>query len=131
VDQTDAEKRADLFRVHLLRRRGLMTEVAPKRTPNLVRSMPRVSTIKSADPEQQLQNFILRRRLRLILLHFKQVCFEQVLVIILTDIDLRRPICDRQAGDIPTAYSIRTSAQETIVAILPRFFHLFKLITRY
>jgi hypothetical protein len=29
VDQTDAEKRADLFRVHLLRRRGLMTEVAP------------------------------------------------------------------------------------------------------
>jgi hypothetical protein len=25
VDQTDAEKRADLFRVHLLRRRGLMT----------------------------------------------------------------------------------------------------------
>ena len=35
-----------------------MTEVAPKRTPNLVRSMPRVTTIKSADPEQQLQNFI-------------------------------------------------------------------------
>jgi hypothetical protein len=29
VDQTDAEKRADLFRVHLLRRRGLMTQVAP------------------------------------------------------------------------------------------------------
>jgi hypothetical protein len=25
---------------------------------NLVRSMPRVTTIKSADPEQQLQNFI-------------------------------------------------------------------------
>jgi hypothetical protein len=32
VDQTDAEKRADLFRVHLLRRRGLMTQIAPKRT---------------------------------------------------------------------------------------------------
>jgi hypothetical protein len=32
VDQTDAEKRADLFRVHLLRRRGLVTQVAPKRT---------------------------------------------------------------------------------------------------
>ncbi len=32
MDQTDTEKRADLFRVHLLRRRGLMTEVAPKRT---------------------------------------------------------------------------------------------------
>jgi hypothetical protein len=27
VDQTDAEKRADLFRVHLLRRRGLMTQI--------------------------------------------------------------------------------------------------------
>jgi hypothetical protein len=29
VDQTDAEKRADLFRMHLLRRRGLMTRIAP------------------------------------------------------------------------------------------------------
>ena len=29
VDQTDAEKRADLFRVHLLRRRGLMTQTGP------------------------------------------------------------------------------------------------------
>jgi hypothetical protein len=29
VDQTDAEKRADLFRVHLLRRRGLISQVAP------------------------------------------------------------------------------------------------------
>jgi hypothetical protein len=28
VDQTDAKKRADLFRVHLLCRRGLMTQVA-------------------------------------------------------------------------------------------------------
>jgi hypothetical protein len=27
--QTGTEKRADLFRVHLLRRRSLMTEVAP------------------------------------------------------------------------------------------------------
>src|SRR5262249_46920516 len=32
VDQTDAEKRTDLFRMHLLRRRGLMTQVAPKRS---------------------------------------------------------------------------------------------------
>jgi hypothetical protein len=30
--QTGTEKRADLFRVHLLRRRSLMTEVAAKRT---------------------------------------------------------------------------------------------------
>jgi hypothetical protein len=35
-----------------------MTDVAPKRTPNLVRSMPGVTTVKSADPEQQLRNFI-------------------------------------------------------------------------
>src|SRR4029077_8912709 len=66
-----------------------------------------------------------------ILLHFRQVSFEQVLVIILADINLRRPICDRQAVGLATAYSIRKSAQETIEAILRRVFHLSKLIPCY
>src|SRR5438876_3865857 len=66
--------------------------------------------------------------LNVILLHFRQVSFEEIPAIILTDINLRRPICDRQAVDLPTAHSVRKSAQETIEAILCRFFHLSKLI---
>src|SRR6266513_3694301 len=66
--------------------------------------------------------------LNIVLLHFRQVCFEQVLVIILTDINFRRPICDCQAVGLATAYSVRKSAQETIEAILRRLFHFSKLI---
>jgi hypothetical protein len=47
VDQTDAEKRADLFRVHLLRRRGLMTQVAPKQTLRPAPELQRAQLIGS------------------------------------------------------------------------------------
>src|SRR5215470_4260755 len=66
-----------------------------------------------------------------ILLHFRQIGLEKVPVIVLTDINLRRPICDRQAVDLPTADSVRKSAQETIEAILRRLFHLSKRIPCY
>src|ERR1700680_3010388 len=66
-----------------------------------------------------------------ILLHFRQVSFKEIPAIILTDINPRRPICDRQAVGLPTAYSARKSAQETIEAILRCFFHLSKLIPCY
>src|SRR6185503_13596118 len=60
-----------------------------------------------------------------ILLHFRQVSFENIPVIILTDINLRRPICDRQTGNLATAHSVGKAAQEeSIEAILWRFFHL-------
>src|SRR6266581_7539965 len=63
-----------------------------------------------------------------ILLHFRQVSFKEIPAIILTDINLWRPICDCQAVGLPTAYSVRKSAQETVEAILRRVFHLSKLI---
>src|SRR6266576_1837082 len=66
-----------------------------------------------------------------ILLHFRQVSFEEIPAIILADINLRRPICDRQAVDLATAHSVRKSTQETIESILRRFFHLSKLIPCY
>src|SRR6266496_513376 len=67
-----------------------------------------------------------------ILLHFRQVSFEQIPAIILTDVNLRRPICDRKAVDLATAHSIRKAAQEErIEAILCRLFHLSKRIQCY
>jgi len=66
-----------------------------------------------------------------ILLHLRQVSFEEIPAIIFTDINLRRPICDCQAVGLATAYSIRKSAYETIKAILRRFFHISKLIPCY
>jgi len=67
-----------------------------------------------------------------ILLHFRQVSFEQIPAIIFADINLRRPICDCQAVDLATAHSIRKAAQEErIEAILCRLFHLSKRIPCY
>jgi hypothetical protein len=67
-----------------------------------------------------------------ILLHFGQVSFQEILAIILADINLRRPICDCQAAvGLTTAYSVRESADETIEAILRRLFHLSELIPCY
>src|ERR1700730_13041459 len=66
-----------------------------------------------------------------ILLHFRQVSFDEVPAIILTDINLRRPICDCQAVGLATAHSVRKSAQETVEAMLRRFFHLPELIPCY
>src|SRR5678816_922868 len=59
-----------------------------------------------------------------ILLHFRQVSFENIPVIILTDINLRRPICDRQAVDLATAHSVGKAAQEEWIEAILRFFHL-------
>jgi hypothetical protein len=66
-----------------------------------------------------------------ILLHFRQVCLEEVLVLILTDINARRPICDCQAVRLRIIYSVRKSGEETIEAILGRFLHLSHLIPCY
>src|SRR5438876_965235 len=67
-----------------------------------------------------------------ILLHFRQVSFEQIPAIIFADINLRRPICDYQAVDLATAHSIRKAAQEErIEAILCCLFHLSKRIPCY
>ena len=64
-----------------------------------------------------------------ILLHFRQVGFEQIPAIIFADINLRRPICDCEAVDLATAHSIRKAGQEErIKAILCRLFHLSKRI---
>src|SRR6202043_1335893 len=65
-----------------------------------------------------------------ILLHFRQVSFKEIPAIIFTDINLRRPICDCQAVGLPSAYSVRKSAQEPVEAIL-RLFHISKLIPCY
>src|SRR6266403_3499163 len=69
--------------------------------------------------------------LDVILIHFRQVSFEEIPAIIFSDINLRRPICDCQAVGLPTAYSVRKSAQETVEAILRRLFHISKLIPCY
>src|SRR2546423_1112816 len=62
-----------------------------------------------------------------ILLHFRQVSFEQIPAIIFANINLRRPICDCQAVDLATAHSIRQAAQEErIEAILCRLVHLYE-----
>src|SRR4029077_6719438 len=74
---------------------------------------------------ENAKNAVLDCYPNVILLHFRQVSFENIPVIILADINLRRPICDRQAGDLPTAYSVWKAAEEEwIEAILWRFFHL-------
>ena len=41
-----------------------------------------------------------------ILFYFRQVSLEQIPLIILTDINLRRPICDRHTVDLATANSV-------------------------
>src|SRR5438067_4106833 len=48
--------------------------------------------------------------LNVILFHFWQVSFEEIPVIILADINLRRPICDRQAVDLAAAHSVGKAA---------------------
>src|SRR6266403_5225416 len=63
-----------------------------------------------------------------ILLHFRQVSFEEIPAIILADINLRRPICDRQAVDLATAHSVRKSGQEERIEAILRFVHLSKRI---
>src|SRR5437762_13979760 len=66
-----------------------------------------------------------------ILLHFRQVSFEQIPAIIFADINLRRPICDRQAVDLATPHSVRKSGQEERIEAILRFVHLSKRIPCY